>query len=140
MLLSEQIYSTLKAYSYAKYKKEVEDTYHEYCIDEARYEHKKRLKTDPEYAEKFERLEVSGDPYLASIRPGLEKFESIWGYDSDEIDKICRMGYQNSWSPMECIDAIETYIDKGSAKNSDIPEWHAQDNDGEQTDEFGFQI
>lgn len=140
MLLSEQIYSTLKAYPYSQYKKEVEDTYFEYCKDEARYEHKERLKTDPEYVEKFERLEVCGDPYLASIRPGLEKFESIWGYDSEEIDKICRTGYQNSWSPMECVDAIEAYIDKGSAKNSDLPEWHAQENDGEQIDEFGFQI
>ena len=29
---------------------------------------------------------------------------------------------------------------KGSAKNSDISEWHAQENDDEQTDEFVFQL
>lgn len=141
MLLSEaQVYSTLKQIPYERYKAEVEDTYLEYCKMEAMADHKERLKHDEEYAEKFERLEYSGDPYLAVIRPGLDKYETILGYDRDEVDKICRHGYSKSWSPMECVDAIEAYLDKGSAKNSDIPEWHKQDNDGTQTDEFGFQI
>ena len=138
MLLSEvQAYSTLKYPSYEKYKAEVEDTYLEYCKMEARAEHKQRLKTDEEYAEKFERMEYSGDPYLASIRSGLEKYETILGEDRDEIDKICRQGYSNSWSPMECVDAIEAYIDKGS----DGPDWRNVEpaNDGTETDEFGFQ-
>ena len=118
----------------------MEDTYLEYCKMEAKSEHRQRLKTDEEYAEKFERMEYSGDPYLASIRSGLEKYETILSEDKDEIDKICRQCYSNGWSTMECVDAIEAYINKGSVKNSDIPEWHAQENDGEQTDEFGFQI
>ena len=53
-------------------------------------------------------------------------YESIQILSSNRWSHIKQVSNVIKWTN----DAIEAYIDKGSVKNSDIPEWHAQDNDG----------